>query len=303
MRLLLAASTDVGRVRKANEDSYCILEKHNSAYLCDGMGGHVAGAQASHLAIDTISTIQSRLTKEQLDELNAGLEPSLPDFAAKMIHGIRMANLRIFSTAQNKPELKGMGTTVVGVSFKDGIACIGHAGDSRVYRIRDEKIEQMTVDHSWLNELIQAGKLDQEYVKNFPHRNVIIRALGVENTVKIDIRLDPVQQGDYFILCSDGLHDLVDDEVILNAVLAYDDALEDAINSLILEANKAGGKDNITITLLKVLELDEPDASYQLCETMDEESTSQLAIEYRLLNELFGSDESDAETRPISYDV
>jgi len=299
MKLLLTASTDVGRVREANEDSYCILENQNSIYICDGMGGHVAGAHASHLAIDTIAQIQTRLNEEEFDELNTELNPSLPDFSAKMIHAIRMANLRIFNAAQNKSKLQGMGTTVVGISFCDGLSSIAHAGDSRAYRIRNEEIEQMTIDHSWLNELIQAGKIEQERIKNFPHRNVIIRALGVENTLKIDLRLDPIQKDDYFLLCSDGLHDLIHDESILNTVLAYEDELEDAINSLIFKANKAGGKDNITIALVKVVELEGPTASFSFRDTIPEESSTQLALEYRLLSERFGLNDDDAETRPV----
>lgn len=296
---MLTASTDVGRVREVNEDSYCILENLNSVYICDGMGGHVAGAQASHLAIDTIDQVQNRLNKEQFEKLNAESKPSLPDFSTRMIHAVRMANLRVFNISQNKSELKGMGTTVVGISICDGLSCIVHAGDSRAYRIRDEKIIQMTVDHSWLNELIQAGKIEQDRIKNFPHRNVISRALGVENTLKIDLRLDPIKKDDYFLLCTDGLHDLIRDETILNTVLAYENDLEGAIKSLIFKANKAGGKDNITIALIKVIEFDESPISYSFYDTIPEESTNQLAVEYRLLNKLFHSDGNDAETKPI----
>ncbi|MBN1350251.1 Stp1/IreP family PP2C-type Ser/Thr phosphatase [candidate division KSB1 bacterium] len=300
MRLLVTASTDVGRVRKSNEDSYCILENLSSAYLCDGMGGHVAGAQASHFAIDTLTKTHTHLNDDKLKALDAEFQPTLPIFARRMIHAIRLANLRIYNISQNRSELQGMGTTIVGISLSEGISCIAHVGDSRAYRIRDKKIIQMTEDHSWLNELIHAGKLNKENIKNFPHRNVIIRALGIENTVKIDIRLDPVKEDDYFLLCSDGLHDLISDETIMNTVLAYEDDVEDAIKALIFKANKAGGKDNITIALMKVTQLDAPAVQHNFHDTVAEESTSQLAIEYRLLTDLFGVDESEAETRPIN---
>ncbi|MBN2090306.1 serine/threonine-protein phosphatase [candidate division KSB1 bacterium] len=314
MKIEFKAATNIGMVRKANEDSYCILEDTNSAFLCDGMGGHVAGATASQLAIETISHVNLLLNRqiflkkyvkvaEELSkyfyQLNTHFASSLPETAVNMVNAIQLANTKIFNTAADNPDLQGMGTTVVGFSFVENLCCIAHVGDSRAYRIRGDQIEQQTVDHSWLNELLHAGKLQADEADKFPHRNVITRALGVSPTLQIDLRVDPVQKGDIYIICSDGLHDLIGEKEILATIQSTDAELESGIDELIKMANQRGGKDNITLVMAKILEPEEMVTNYHYKATIPEENFTMTEIENKVLEILFDRNLQDTVTSPI----
>jgi len=305
MQVAIHADTNIGKVREVNEDSYCVLEKTLSAYICDGMGGHVAGATASRLAIDTIIRVNAllnltngnKIESEQnkdltqyLSLLNQNLESSLPELAINMINAIQIANHRLYRETLSNPYLQGMGTTVIGMAFTTNLCCIAHVGDSRAYRIRNQQMEQQTVDHSWLNELLQAGKIQPDEVQQFPHRNIITRALGVDKNVRTDIRIDPVQLNDIYLICSDGLHDVVPENDILATVLSFSDALDYGVKKLIEQANANGGKDNITVALAKVIAEDDEKTDYNYQETIPEESSDQSEFEEKILSVLLRTD-------------
>jgi len=164
---------------------------------------------------------------------------------------IKLANLRIHEAAQREARYRGMGTTVAGVNFVEGHALIAHVGDSRVYLIRNGAITQITEDHSLLNDYIKAKKLTPEEIENFPHKNVIVRALGMKDTVLVDLSRHVVQPGDIYLSCSDGLSGMVTDPEMLDIVLKAPD-LKTAADQLIDKANQAGGVDNITVILARI---------------------------------------------------
>ena len=168
----------------------------------------------------------------------------------RLITGIKLANVRIFETASATPKYRGMGTTIVTVHFVERSVYVGHVGDSRVYRYRDGKLELMTEDHSLLNDYLKAKKLSPEEIENFPHKNVIVRALGMKDTVQVDVGRSEPQDGDTFLLCSDGLSGMVPDTE-MEAVLGSTPDLEEACTKLIELANAAGGNDNVTCILAR----------------------------------------------------
>jgi protein phosphatase len=168
----------------------------------------------------------------------------------RLITGVKLANLRIYEAAQRDARQRGMGTTIVSAFVVDGGVYVAHVGDSRVYRIRDGKIEQLTEDHSLLNDYIKMKRLTAEEIANFPHKNVIVRALGMKDTVKVDSRFEQPIENDIILLCSDGLSGPVSDEAILEITTANAD-LRVAAGKLIERANSNGGPDNITVVLVR----------------------------------------------------
>jgi protein phosphatase len=170
----------------------------------------------------------------------------------RLLTGVKLANLRIYEAAQRDQRYRGMGTTLVIALFcKEGLF-LGHVGDSRCYLLREGGIEQLTEDHSLLNDYIKAKKLTKEEIENFPHKNVIVRALGMKDTVAVDINKREVKSGDVFLLCSDGLSGMVGDERLQQITSEHSDELDKACEKLITAANEAGGTDNITVALLRV---------------------------------------------------
>ncbi len=234
-RVLVAGETNVGMKRTHNEDAFEVIDEERLYLVADGMGGHASGEVASKMAIDTL--------RYKMDK-SRGYEEN------RLITGIKLANLRIHESAAREPRLRGMGTTLVSILVIDEGVLIAHVGDSRVYRIRDGKMEQLTDDHSLLNDYIKMKRLTEEEIANFPHKNVIVRALGMKETVKVDTRLDHPQPGDLYVLCSDGLCGPVSDEEILEIASSTND-LKQAASRLIERANQNGGPDNITAVLAK----------------------------------------------------
>lgn len=165
--------------------------------------------------------------------------------------GIKWANFNVFEKATTDISFKGMGTTCVWVHFFDGHCAIAHVGDSRCYRIRDGAIEQVTEDHSLINEYKKIAKLSEEEIKNFPHKNIIVRALGMKEAVAVDTRLESLRPGDTYLLCCDGLSGEVEDPGMLEAVLEAKGDLEKGCRDLIDRANRHGGRDNITVILVR----------------------------------------------------
>jgi len=231
-----SALTDTGRRRPHNEDTF-VCDPPLFA-VADGVGGAQAGEIASRLAA---ATLEERLTGSLGTDTLTAL--------------ILEANSRIYKRALGDPEAAGMGTVVTALLVDEtaGTVAVGHVGDSRAYRIRDGVLEQLTPDHSLVGELLRAGRLSTEEAEQHPHRSVITRAVGTEPIVDVHTESLAALPGDLYLICSDGLTDLVRDERILELVAAAEDEPEVAVQSLVDAANDAGGVDNITVVLFEIL--------------------------------------------------
>lgn len=251
MKLRYAGLTHVGMKRTHNEDNLALLPEESLYIVADGMGGHASGEVASQMAVETIMSFFRMTTRDEEVTWPFKEEKNLRYDENRLVAAIKFSNQRIFEAAAREARFKGMGTTIVTAFFTQGGAYLGHVGDSRGYRLRDGIIEQITDDHSLLNDYIKANKLTADEIENFPHKNVIVRALGMKDSVQVDVnRIDP-KAGDYYLLCSDGLSGMVTDEQIRDITLeAYGD-LEKACEELVSAANDAGGTDNITVALVQ----------------------------------------------------
>lgn len=244
--VLMAAATDVGKVRKHNEDYFYFSKRNRFFIVCDGMGGHNSGALASKLAG---VVIHESLTKPELLDLDracADLDPGLPVVAKRLIAGIRLANRRVYQHTQHSKQARGMGTTVVAAVIDGGLIYTAHVGDSRIYRLQNGRLEALTKDHSWLNELIEDREIDEKQAQAFKKKNVLTRALGIYPTVKIDLRIDRARPQDLYLLCTDGLHNALTDELILSILSADHGSLQKSVDKLVQNAKLLDGSDNIT---------------------------------------------------------
>jgi len=253
MRIRYAAKTDVGMKRTHNEDYFSLIEDEQVFLVADGMGGHASGEVASKMATEAIQEFFSR-SKDDDVTWPYKFDRLLSYVENRLVVGVKLANQRIFEAALKDMRLKGMGTTIVGAQIVGDKVYIAHVGDSRCYRVREGAIRQMTRDHSLLEDYKDAkpGMSDEEQRK-FPHKNVITRALGMRETVQVDIHVQDIKDGDIFLFCSDGLSGMVDDAAILEVVTAAP-SLERAVSDLVDAANHAGGTDNVTILALQCLE-------------------------------------------------
>jgi serine/threonine protein phosphatase PrpC len=224
-----ARASDTGRKRRHNEDSYVVQPPLFA--VADGMGGAQAGEVASKLAAGA------------LEETDPGAL-SGPD---KLVQLIQEANRRVFERASSDPATSGMGTTMTVALVEDNGVTIGHVGDSRAYVVREGRLEQLTEDHSLVNELLKSGKLSREEADVHPQRSVITRAVGTDPDVDVDAFVVDAAEGDIFLLCSDGLTDMVADDDILDTVERHRDDLDRATKALVSAANRGGGEDNITV--------------------------------------------------------
>lgn len=248
----VAAKSDVGRRRENNEDSYLVQEDLNLFMVADGMGGHLAGEVASKLAVDVICE-NIRKAKENERSIQFGkYDGMLSKQANQLMSSIRMANLVIRQASRSREEYKGMGTTVAAAYVLDRTVIIAHVGDSRVYRIRDHSIEQLSEDHSVINQQIKMGLITKEEAANSPMKGIITEALGATDTVLVDVDEAEVLEGDYYLLCSDGLTDLVDENEMLEAVLRQPEDLWQVCEELVSMANERAGHDNITVVLVNL---------------------------------------------------
>lgn len=261
MKLIAAGMTNVGMKRSHNEDSHLLVPAENLYIVADGMGGHACGEVASQMAVHSCAEFFEMTSSDDEQTWPFKEERGLKYEENRLVAAIKLANRRIYDTAQADARKRGMGTTVVGALFTSTGAYVGHCGDSRAYRFRGGQIEQLTEDHSLLNDYLKAHKLTQEEIDNFPHKNVIVRALGMKDTVQVDIaRLEPAP-GDIYMLCSDGLSGMVTDEAMneaVNEILAAGgdraDDVESMCSTLIDMANANGGNDNVTCVAIKVVD-------------------------------------------------
>ena len=243
--------TDVGRRRKINEDSFLVSPETSLYAVCDGMGGHNAGEVASRMAVETISAFIQRSAVEKEITWPWGLDANLSFDANRLKTAIRLANARVFQAADNREELTGMGTTVVTALVSADAMTIGSAGDSRCYLVRGGALKQLTRDDSWVSAALGEGILNHDDVEHHPLRNVITKAVGARDAIDLDVLEHDLQPGDLVMLCSDGLHGMVSDPEIERIVLASPESLEEASARLAEAANEAGGRDNVTVVLLR----------------------------------------------------
>jgi protein phosphatase len=248
--VLVAGETNVGMKRTHNEDNFDLLEDEKLFLVADGMGGHASGEVASKLAIETLRDFFLSTAQDPEATWPYKMDKSRGYEENRLITGIKLANLRIHEHQQREPKLRGMGTTMVAILIIDEGVLVAHVGDSRVYRLRQGHLEQLTEDHSLLNDYIKMKHLTPEEIANFPHKNVIVRALGMKETVKVDTRYETPMAGDTYLMCSDGLCGPVNDADILNIIVTSSD-LKTASRRLIDKANENGGPDNITAVLAR----------------------------------------------------
>jgi protein phosphatase len=246
VHLTCAGRTDVGIIRSGNEDNFLMVPERGIFVVADGMGGHAAGEVASEMAV--------RVVARELGSLR-GLSEA--EVAERMRHAIRAANAAIFQRTLVEPDKRGMGTTVTALVLFDGRFLVGQVGDSRAYLFRDGALAQLTKDHSYVQEQVDAGYLTPEQARSHPYANVITRCVGANSDVIPDLYGGEVQPRDVFLLASDGLTGMLDDAQ-LAAVLAGTAAPEEQVAQLIAEANRHGGLDNITAVIVRVDAVDQP---------------------------------------------
>jgi serine/threonine protein phosphatase PrpC len=252
MRAIAAGVSDVGLQREHNEDSFVVLKEYDLFVVADGMGGHRAGDVASKLATETISEFFKSTANDDVT-WPFHFDTNLSEEENRLLTGIRVANRQIFERSTRSREYHGMGTTVVGAMFspRKNRMYIGHVGDSRCYRVRSGAIQLLTRDHSLINDyLLAMPDLTEEQRSELP-KNVITRALGMQDQVVVDIQHDDPRPGDVYCLCSDGLSGMVQDDEILRIVSSAAD-IGEACRNLIARANEHGGEDNITAVLIKI---------------------------------------------------
>ncbi len=251
-KLTWAGLTDVGRKRTENEDAYVVDPELGIYVVCDGMGGHASGEVASAMTTEEMHAFFVNRLNGDLSLPYPG-EPGATIGELTLSNAVQHANDKVYVAAMRDTKLEGMGTTVVSLIEHEDVFILAHVGDSRIYRFRDNRLEQVTRDHSLLNHKIDLGELStQEEIDNFKHGNVIVRAIGLKDYVRPETAVHERVVGDIYLLCSDGLSDMVDDWSLENVLEANQDDLDEATRILVRMANDRGGKDNITVVLVRV---------------------------------------------------
>ena len=244
--LTMAGLTDPGRLRRRNEDRIALHPEIGLVVLADGMGGHNAGEVASHLAVDVMIRHCVNALAAEPDPA-AGHDPKPCGHEQGALHdAIEAANIAIHEMAHHNPECAGMGSTVVAALFQDDALCVAHVGDSRLYRLRDGRLQLLTEDHSVVQELLNRGLLTPEQARQSVSKNLVTRALGVDARVQIDMGAHATEPGDLYLLCSDGLNDVLTDVQIEHLLAAHGADPDAAAHRLVDATNQAGGPDNIS---------------------------------------------------------
>jgi len=250
LEMEFGARSDTGRVRENNEDSFRLAPELNLFVLCDGMGGQASGEVASRLAAETIvAHCREAETNPELPSVGEQIDGA-SKAANRLASAVRLANRAVHQAAQQNEAQTGMGATVVAVRFTDERMTIAHVGDSRVYRLRNGEFELLTQDHSFIAEQVRHGLMTAEEASQSKLQNVLLRALGIEPEVEVEISEELLMEGDAVLLCSDGLtHELSDEQIA--AALCDTDEAQEAASRLVELANQAGGGDNITVIVLR----------------------------------------------------
>jgi protein phosphatase len=245
--------SDPGRVREHNEDTIGTDADIGLVVLADGMGGYKAGEVASGIAVRTVmSLMKEAVEREDLRRRDDSSGLSRPGILLR--DAVHRANKIIQQTARTQPHCEGMGTTVVAGLFFDDHLTVAHVGDSRMYRLRESALSQVTQDHSLMHELVARGFYTPQQAQRASAKNYVTRALGVEATVEVDVTEVPVAPGDLFLVCSDGLSDMVEDEDIQLTMNTFGANLPTLARQLVLLGNDNGGRDNISVVLVRVLD-------------------------------------------------
>jgi len=250
-RIAMAGATDTGQVRDHNEDAIAHLPDVGLLVLADGMGGLKAGEIASAMAVEVVTAE----LEAELKGIEAGHSDQASGYALESLAvgaAVLKANATIFGVAQTQPQCAGMGTTLVVVLFYDNRFTVAHVGDSRLYRLRQNQLEQVTQDHSLVQELVDRGFYTPEEARHASNRNIVTRALGIGDEVTYDMQEEVALVGDVLLLCSDGLNDMLADELIRQILVEHQHDLEKATQALVDTANAYGGRDNISVIAARV---------------------------------------------------
>lgn len=256
--LEFASMSDTGQIRSHNEDAVVVNADAGFAVLADGMGGYNAGEVASSMATAIIQqVIEEQLRAGVLEAVDTACAAEavgdyLSDAETLLVEAIESANLAILEASLQEPDYRGMGTTVVIALFHDAGLTIAHVGDSRAYRLRDRALVQITRDHSLLQEQLDAGLITAEQAQFAQHKNLITRAVGVDVVIETETNYFDIAPGDCYLLCSDGLSDMLNDVEIAEIVNACGDDIATATRDLVVQANESGGRDNISVVLIRV---------------------------------------------------
>lgn len=254
MKIRYACGTHVGMRRAHNEDNFLLLAEENLYLIADGMGGHACGEVASEKAVETLAEFFLDTARDKEGTWPFKENHDLNDDENRLVTGIKLANKRIHDMAKSQESYNGMGTTIVSLLLTARGAYTAHVGDSRCYMVRRGQLQQLTRDHSLLNDYLKLHTLNVHEIENFPHKNVIVRALGMKETVQVDIQKINVLPDDLFLLCSDGLSSMLEESAILDIILQAGNDLEKCCQNLIQQANDNGGQDNITVILVSLQE-------------------------------------------------
>jgi len=250
-KIAFAEVSDTGMVREHNEDAIGAIADLGLMVLADGMGGYNAGEVASGIAVQTITDLAAAgAMREERNDIDP--HTGLMRQTIVLRDAIARANKIIFQTAQSQTHCEGMGTTLVAAMFYDNRISVAHVGDSRAYRLRNERFEQLTMDHSLLQELVDRGFYSEEEAQRSTNRNYVTRALGVEPTVDVEVQEFDVLPDDIYLLCSDGLPDMVEDEDIHLTIRTFNASLDVVGQQLVQLANEHGGRDNVSVMLAQV---------------------------------------------------
>jgi protein phosphatase len=245
-----AGVTDIGRRRQLNEDALFVDDESGLYIVADGMGGHNAGEVASKLAVETVSNFVRRSGDDEEITWPYGVDPSISINANRLRTAIMLANKRVWKEADNREDYTGMGTTIVAGLVEDDSITLCAAGDSRAYRLRGDALDQITTDDSWVQVALTEGLLQADEAENHPMKNIITKAVGAKQNIELTVYEEPLEDGDVYLLCTDGLHGMVAEAKLLEILRGKKDDLEQTVQTLVATANENGGKDNITAVVL-----------------------------------------------------
>ena len=249
--LEIVCRTDIGQIRERNEDAVGSHASIGLVVLADGMGGYQAGEVASKMAVDIILSEIKAKYQQAMESADKDVLTGISPASSLIEKAILKVNSSIYSAAQGKTQYQGMGTTTLVVMMHKNLISIGHVGDSRLYRLRDNKLELLTEDHSLVRERVRNGLYTEAEAREAKNKNVLTRALGIADRVKPELQEDTALLGDLYLLCSDGLNDMAEENEIKNVLSRYKEDLNQAADQLIQLANRMGGKDNISVILLR----------------------------------------------------
>lgn len=288
MNVLFFGNTNVGCKRECNEDYFKISESMRMAIVCDGMGGHESGDVASRLVAETIMDVYPRLSDKQMQKLSEDYQKDIPVTAKKLYLSAQLTNYFLQKYIKEHKIKKGMGTTLVAVQFFKGYALILHVGDSRCYRFRNGKLVCLTKDHSFAQALYDEGSIDEAQLEGYEQKNIITRAFGMDEQLKVDLKIEKVEENDIFLLCSDGLWGKVADNLLADRIRNNLDNMEELPDVLIRDAINEGGDDNVTAVVAKSVPTGAVQEEMIPCELTLTVSSPDVESRYQsVLNELF----------------